>query len=41
MGALLPGTLKEGSGNGTSLSVEALLGENGGRALLLGTPKDM
>jgi hypothetical protein len=31
----------EGSGNGASLSVEALREENGGSALLLGTLKDM
>jgi hypothetical protein len=33
--------LKEGSGNGASLSVEALSGELGGGAPLLGTKKDM
>jgi hypothetical protein len=31
----------EGSGNGASLSVGTLLWEPGGRAPLLGTPKDM
>jgi len=33
--------MKEGSGNGAALSVGALRGEPGGRATLLGTPKDM
>jgi hypothetical protein len=33
--------MKEGSGNGATLSVEALWGEPGGRACLLGTLKDM
>ena len=32
--------MKECSGNGTSLSVGALWGEPGGKAPLLGTPKD-
>jgi len=33
--------MEEGSGNGASLSEGALSGEPGGRAPLLGTPKDM
>jgi len=33
--------MKENSRNGASLSEGALCGEPGGRALLLGTPKDM
>jgi hypothetical protein len=33
--------MKEASGNGASLSVGALWGEPGGRAPLVGTPKDM
>ena len=45
MGGLFTGDserqLKEGSGNIASLSMEALLGEPGGGAHLVGTLKDM